>query len=460
MAQRQNVTQGKNMNLQNNLSKGRGGWAIPAWVGIGLMVAAIVGGVIRAAGEWDGRSATVEQEPTVLGVRTGTLRWTEGATVPRHFSGIIRAARASDLGFKRAGRLERVWVQSGDKVEAGQVLASLDRLQVAADLKQAEASLAAAEAELAEAKAGPRVEAIEAARAQVADQAATARLWAARLERMRGLRSGQAISEQEYDDARYQWEAAAGRLSAAESRLAELEAGTRKEQIQLAVARVAQWQATVERLQVELTDSELVAPFSGTVARRDADEGVVLPAGASVLRLVEPASEAWIGLPPDFTAALGERTHHRVSVGGDDYVATVRDILPEVDLETRTQTVVLSVQPERPEQSLPLPGQMARLTLPSPVSASGFWVPTTALSRGGKGLWALHVVVSDPPVVERRDVEVLRVDSDRVLVRGVIQAGESFVTTGLHRLTSGQRVKIENNSVEKDVYSESASKFE
>jgi RND family efflux transporter MFP subunit len=249
-------------------------------------------------------------------------------------------------------------------------------------------------------------------------------------------------------------------LSAAESRLAELEAGTRKEQIQLAVARVAQWQATVERLQVELTDSKLVAPFSGTVARRDADEGVVLPAGASVLRLVEPASEAWIGLPPDFTAALGERTHHRVSVAGNDYVATVRDILPEVDLETRTQTVVLSVQPERPEQSLPLPGQMARLTLPSPVSASGFWVPTTALSRGGKGLWALHVVVSDPPVVERRDVEVLRVDSDRVLVRGVIQSGESFVTTGLHRLTSGQRVKIENNSVENDVYSESASKFE
>jgi multidrug efflux pump subunit AcrA (membrane-fusion protein) len=62
------------------------------------------------------------------------------------------------------------------------------------------------------------------------------------------------------------------------------------------------------------------------------------------------------------------------------------------------------------------------------------------MARGQRGLWALTVVSPQDQTLERRDVELLEVDSDRVLIRGLLRPGERFVTTGLHRLTPNQRV--------------------
>ncbi|MBD2066202.1 efflux transporter periplasmic adaptor subunit, partial [Leptolyngbya sp. FACHB-671] len=40
--------------------------------------------------------------------------------------------------------------------------------------------------------------------------------------------------------------------------------------------------------------------------------------------------------------------------------------------------------------------------------------------------------------LERRDVEVLHTETDRVLVRGLLQAGDRVVTEGIQRLVPGQ----------------------
>jgi multidrug efflux pump subunit AcrA (membrane-fusion protein) len=382
-----------------------------------------------------------ENRVTAVNVQTAILGLADSAAVPRSFTGLIKAARASDLGFKRSGRIEQILVRSGQSVAQGQVLACLDLPQVTADLAQARASLLAAQARLDEAVAGPRIETIQAARAQLADARADVKLWTARVARQEELRTSGAVSAQELDDNRFQLEASQSRCARFESQLAELEAGTRAEQIALYRAQVAQWAASVERLEVEVADSHLRAPYDAQVARRDVDEGVVVAAGASILRLVEHrAVEAWVGLPPEYVSQLGDVSHHQVTVGSQVYQAVVRDILPEVDAATRTQTVVLTVLASDAADPLPLAGQMVRLTLARPIEADGFWVPTTAMARGQRGLWALTVVSPQDQTLERRDVELLEVDSDRVLIRGLLRPGERFVTTGLHRLTPNQRV--------------------
>jgi multidrug efflux pump subunit AcrA (membrane-fusion protein) len=403
--------------------------------------------LLTAAAAWMGRRSewpqaqASESTPVRLPVETALLESADAVPTTRTFSGVIKAARTSDLGFKRAGRVEQVLVRAGQLVRQGEVLATLDSRQVQADLEQARASCQAAEAQLAEALAGPRIETIQAARAQVADSQAEVKLWAARLARQEDLHRSGASSVQEFDDSRFQWESATNRLERFQRQLEELEAGTRAEQIAVFRAGVAQWQATVERLEVEVADSDLLAPYDAVVGRRDIDEGVVISPGATVVRLVEQrAIEAWMGVPPDYLQKLPESSHHKILVGQQTYLASIRDVLPEVDTATRTQTVVFSLAPSVQDE-LPLPGQLARLALSIPDTTEGYWVPTTALTRGQRGLWAMMVLGPDGETLQRRDVELLQVDTAQVRVRGLIQAGERYVTTGLHRVTAGQQVQ-------------------
>lgn len=62
-------------------------------------------------------------------------------------SGRTQSASAVDLGFADQGRIASVYVSEGDQIKAGQVLASLDISDLAADLKNARASLAIAQAD-------------------------------------------------------------------------------------------------------------------------------------------------------------------------------------------------------------------------------------------------------------------------------------------------------------------------
>jgi hypothetical protein len=92
-----------------------------------------------------------------------------------------------------------------------------------------------------------------------------------------------------------------------------------------------------------------------------------------------------------------------------------------------------------------VPGQIVRLEIEEMVTAEGFWLPSTSLVRGQRGLWSCYVAVGVDGTdgqqrLERRDVELLHTTGDRVLVRGTVQAGDAVVASGAHRIVSGQLV--------------------
>ncbi|MFN6065640.1 MAG: efflux transporter periplasmic adaptor subunit, partial [Pseudanabaena sp.] len=72
----------------------------------------------------------------------------------------------------------------------------------------------------------------------------------------------------------------------------------------------------------------------------------------------------------------------------------------------------------------------------------GFWMPTTALYRGERVLRSCFEIAREVDAyrVEKRDVEVLHTEGDRVLVRGTISANEEVVSSGTQRLVNGQTV--------------------
>ena len=74
---------------------------------------------------------------------------------------------------------------------------------------------------------------------------------------------------------------------------------------------------------------------------------------------------------------------------------------------------------------------------------SGFWIPSSTLSRGRRGLWSVLVLQpadDGKQKAQKRDVEVLHTSGDRALVRGTLDDGDVVIASGAHRVAPGQAV--------------------
>lgn len=381
----------------------------------------------------------------ILAVDTLTVAAVSSYDVARAYTGEIAALRSSDLGFTQSGELVQVLVAEGDRVSSGQTLAVLDTQRLLTQRRQLEAQLAQAQAQLLELQRGARREAITAAQAQVRDVDNQLALQRQQQERREFLYERGAISQEQLDEFSFGADALAARRDSAQSNLDELLNGTRPEQVAAQQAVVQQLQASIDSLDVDLNQSTLRAPFDGIIAVRQVDEGVVVGAGQTVVRLVESvAPEARIGMPTRAASRLRPGEAVTVNAGTERFSATVKAVLPEVDPDTRTQVVVFQLEPEA--LSRVSPGETVRVGLSETVPTSGLWLPIEALTQDIRGLWSAYAVVPTEAEagayqVQPKAVEILHQESDRVLVQGALQGGDRIVANGVHRLVLGQQVR-------------------
>ena len=407
--------------------------------------------VISVAGLWGGWTwlqPSAEASPAVRPLPVSVVR-VEPATRYAHqreYSGVIVARRLSDVGFEHGGKVLTVAVDDGAVVPAGQVLAALDTRQLDAERDQVAGQLREARARLSLLQEGPRDETIAAARSEVDRLEAMARLQTNNLSRREQLWKSQSVSLEEVDQARTNLDAVSAQLSAARHQLDELLTGTRPEDIAAQEAVVAQLEAAARAMEVRFEDSVLRAPFAGTVAKRFVDEGRVVTAGTPIVRIVEDRRlEAQIGVPPDLARHLNEGRTYVIHCDDDDYQATLRAVLPELNARTQTRLAVFDLLPT---ERTPAVGELARVSLTREVDCDGYWIPATSVQRGERGLWSVFALAesadTDRATVERRDVEILFADVDRVLARGTLSTGDRVVADGLHRLVNRQWVTVIN----------------
>lgn len=202
-------------------------------------------------------------------------------------NGVVQAVQNIKLSPKEAGRIAKLYVEEGDRVEPGQLVARMEDEQFKAQVNQYKALLAKAEADLAQKRAGTRPEEISSSKARVTSAEANVAESQAKLERAREvLKRNQflvqegAISQNALGDyvsqersAKANLEATLARVKEQKENLEKLRNGTRKEEIAQAEADVAQAKAQLQYYETQLKNTLIRAPFAGTVTRRFAQEG-------------------------------------------------------------------------------------------------------------------------------------------------------------------------------------------
>jgi len=185
----------------------------------------------------------------------------------------------------------------------------------------------------------------------------------------------------------------------------------------------------------------IAAPYDGVVTARMVDEGAIAAPGQAILNIVEDgALEIRVGLPPVTAARLVAGQPYDFRIDSGEIEAMFRASTGVVDVQSRSVTAVFDVAAEQSAQA----GQVARLVLDAPIDAEGFWVPTSALAEGRRGLWSVYALAEAEGGayrIEPHSVEALRVEADRVFVRGAVDDGALILASGLQRVTPGQRVR-------------------
>jgi len=248
--------------------------------------------------------------------------------------------RQVNLAFKVEGRIEKLAVDEGDTVKAGQIIASLDKRYFQDDLRAARARRDNAAAILARLEHGSRPEEIAQARAQLAQQQANLVLARANLKRAEELAPSGGICKEELDQRRQSVAICEANIHYAQQALRLVEIGPRQEDIDAARAQLAGEEAAVIQSERRLADSDLRAPGPGTILTRAREKGAIVQAGETVFTLTL-AAPVWVRtyinerdlgrIHPDMAAEV--RTD---SAPGKVYSARVGFISPTAEFTPKT----------------------------------------------------------------------------------------------------------------------------
>ena len=330
-------------------------------------------------------------------------------------SGYVVARRLATVSSKVTGRVSEVLFEEGAEVEAGQVLARLDRATVAAELNVASSSAEAARRNLREIEV------------RLADARRT-------LDRNRSLVERKLISQSVVDTSEAEVSALSARLSAARAEVDVANA-------QVGLTRQA------------LDDLEIRAPFKGVVISKDAQPGeMVSPMSAGggftrtgVATIVDMDSrEVEVDVNESYINRV--RAGQKVECVLDAYPdlkipAHVISIVPTADRQKATVRVRIGLDQLDPRI---LPDMGIKVSFfddsSQPAAAVTPQIPENALGKDGD---ARFVWVVRDGKVEKRTVTVGEPKDGQLPVSNGLQGGETIVVDAPGRLRDGAAVELQ-----------------
>jgi HlyD family secretion protein len=187
-----------------------------------------------------------------------------------------------------AGRLERLHVARGDKVEAGAPLFALDLTEAQAERDRAVAARNQARANLDDLRKGKRVPELDVIAAQKEQAEAALRLSDVQLRRQETLHASGNTSRERVDEARSIRDRDRARVAELTAQLEVGRLAAREDDIRAADAAVAMAEATVARAEQQLADMAPRAAQSALVEETYYRQGEWVQAGSPVVSLLPP----------------------------------------------------------------------------------------------------------------------------------------------------------------------------
>jgi len=193
-----------------------------------------------------------------------------------------------EVKSKASGIVKKLYVEAGDKVKTGQLLAQLDKVEIEAQVEQSRAALQSAVANETAAEADYE-------RAKVDAEGVDIPTLKRAYDRAQGMAKDCVVSAAQMDDAQRAYEMAVNKQGVAKAQVTVLKA-----KIAQSKADQARDQANLKQLEEQLSYTDIVSPLDGVVLSRDVEMGdavssiLVLGSGATLVMTLGDTSEVYV----------------------------------------------------------------------------------------------------------------------------------------------------------------------
>ena len=336
----------------------------------------------------------------------------------------FRPYQEIDLFAKIPGYLKAIYVDVGDAVKKGQLIAELEAPEMTQELAQAEATLKRTQLD------------IERARSEVRRSEAQQSIRKVSYDRLASVSKARPnlVAQQEVDDASARLQEADAQLSASQAALSSTE-----QQVQVAAAGK-------ERLDTMLTYLRITAPFAGIITRRLADPGALIQAGtashvqAMPLVQLSEVDHLRLVLPVPESVVPRIRTNAPVEVRVDSLSRIFQGRISRFSgqLDSATRTMETEVDLPNPNNVIK-PGMFGYATLALDRRLDALSVPVQALS--GRTSPTTVLVVSSAKRLEERQVNLGLETPDRIEIVSGLHENELVVVGARGNLKAGLLVE-------------------
>ncbi len=356
--------------------------------------------------------------------------------------GILRGLDQSSVTPKISAPVSKFYVNRGDHVRQGELLATLENRDLAAAVADAKAVYEQAAANYRNVSSATVPDEVVKAQADV--QAGKQQLDATKkvLDSREQLYKEGALARRLVDEALVAYTQAKSQYDTAQKHLESLQSFSRHEEVKGAAAQVDSAKAKYEAAQAQLSYSDIFISISGVVADRPLFPGEMATPGTPLVAIVDVSRViARVNIPQGQAAYVKAGQGARV-VATDGSVETygkVTVVSPAID--PQSTTVEVWVQAPNPGERL-RPGSTVHVTILADTIKDAAVVPVAALLPAEDGSTALVAVGADN-IAHPRKVKVGVRNSDKAQILSGAEPGLRVVSSGGVGLEDGAKVRIE-----------------
>ncbi len=225
----------------------------------------------------------------------------------------------------------------------------------------------------------------------------------------------------------------------------------------VASARLADAEATLKQSELDAERSILRAPFNAVVASRDVELGQFVNRAQSVAVLFDADSvdvrvplairqlgylDVPMGFRGEFDSAQAPQVELTGSYGGKQYTWEGKLLRTEATIDPNSNTVQSIIRIEQPSadrggESIPLPiGLFVEARIAGKLVEDIISLPRSVIRNNSQVL-----VVDAENKMYYRDVDIYRLEQDRVLISGGLLPGEKICTSPIQAVVDGMSVR-------------------
>jgi HlyD family secretion protein len=340
---------------------------------------------------------------------------------------ILYPVNQAGVTAKISAPIKKFYVNRGDHVQQGQLLATLENKDLEASVAENRHLVALAQAAFQTATGAQMPEDLTKAQSDVQSARQTVDAAKKLYDNRQELQKEGALAQKLVDDAKVLLVQAQSQMETSKQHLSSLQTVGRGEQVKSLQAQLDAAKARYDNALAQLSYSEIRSPIAGIVADRPLYAGEMAQTGAPIISVVDisqviaranigikEAADIRVGRPASLTGPAGE-VKGKVTV-----------VSPAVDLNTTTVEVWI----QAPNQGEKLkPGTTVHVAIEVEEIKNAVVVPVTALLPFDEGGEKVMVVGADSLAHERK-VEVGPREGDKVQILSGVKAGEQVITVG------------------------------